>query len=269
MGSSMFAGTFAEPPTPTFQQYLNLNAEFVAKVPPNITLDQAATIPLTMATAALGLYDKRQKPTGGLGLTPPWVEGGRGKYAGEPIVIMGGASGVGQHTIEFAKMSGFLPIITTASPHNEEYLKSLGATHVIDRNLPLSELAAHVKAITDKPVKYGYDAVGSPETQNAIFDLLASGGQLLLVKTSALDEAKVATSDKYVGRVFADVQLPAQRETGRDLYAHLTQMVEAGDIKPTRLDLLPNGLAGIPEGLQRLKKGVSAVKLVARPLETP
>ena len=49
-----------------------------------------------MATAGMGLYDKKQKPMGGLGLTPPWVEGGRGKYAGEPIIIMSGASGVGQ-----------------------------------------------------------------------------------------------------------------------------------------------------------------------------
>lgn len=50
-----------------------------------------------MATAALGLYDKKRSPYGGIGLAPPWVEGGRGKYAGEPIVILAGATGVGQH----------------------------------------------------------------------------------------------------------------------------------------------------------------------------
>ena len=64
---------------------------------PSLTLDQAATIPLTLATAALGLYDARQAPFGGLALTPPWAAGGRGAYAGEPIVITAGASGVGQH----------------------------------------------------------------------------------------------------------------------------------------------------------------------------
>ena len=53
--------------------------------------------------------------------------------------------------IQFAKLSGFSPIITTASKHNETYLKSLGATHVIDRSIPLSELPQAVKAITDKP----------------------------------------------------------------------------------------------------------------------
>ena len=62
-----------------------------------MTFEQASTIPLTLATAALGLYDKRQQPDGGLGLTPPWTEGGRGKYAGQVIFIAGGATGVGQH----------------------------------------------------------------------------------------------------------------------------------------------------------------------------
>ena len=67
------------------------------QLPDNLTFDQASTIPLTLATAALGLYNKKQEPNGGLGLYPPWEEGGRGKYAGQPIVIIGGSSSVGQH----------------------------------------------------------------------------------------------------------------------------------------------------------------------------
>ena len=63
-----------------------------------MAFDQAATIPLTMATVALGLYGKRLQLDGGLGLTPPWEAGGSGKYAGEPILIISGASGVGQHS---------------------------------------------------------------------------------------------------------------------------------------------------------------------------
>ncbi|HEV7737525.1 MAG TPA: hypothetical protein VGO47_09170, partial [Chlamydiales bacterium] len=35
--------------------------------------------------------------------------------------------------IQLAKLSGFSPIATTASTHHTDYLKSLGATHVIDR----------------------------------------------------------------------------------------------------------------------------------------
>ncbi|GJE89873.1 zinc-binding alcohol dehydrogenase family protein [Phanerochaete sordida] len=266
----MFAGTVAGPTiVTTFQQFVVMSVDFVAKVPSNISLDQAATMPCTVATAAFGLYQAKQQPLGGLGLTPVWEEGGRGKYAGEPIVIIAGATGVGQHTIQFAKLSGFSPIITTASPHNAAYLKSLGATHVLDRALPLSALPARVRAITAKPVLYGYDAVSVPETQNALFDAVAPGGQILLVKrTVAVDEAKVVERGTYVARVFGDVQAPGMQEIGRTLYAHFTQLVEAGEIKPTRLEVLPDGLAGIPDGLQRLKKGISALKFVAHPQET-
>ena len=117
MFCSLYAGALEEPKVSTFRQYNVVRAEFVVKVcivydcwpafdlsrfrqvPPNLTLDEASTIPITVGTAALGLYAPKQKPTGGIGLTPGWEESGRDKYAGEPILIIGGASGVGQHGI--------------------------------------------------------------------------------------------------------------------------------------------------------------------------
>ena len=133
--------------------------------------------------------------------------------------------------IQFARLSGFSPIITTSSLKNEAYLKSLGATHVIDRHTPLSDLPRLVKEITDKPVKYAYDALSSPETQNAVFELVVPGGQIVFLNPLAIDEAKLKKEDKYIGRVFADVQQPTLQEIGKSLYAHITQLVEAGDIK--------------------------------------
>ena len=75
-----------------FQQYLVAPAEITAKVPEKITLDQASALPVVLATAALGLYSEKKS---GAGLTAPW-EGGRDKYAGQPILIIGGSSSVGQ-----------------------------------------------------------------------------------------------------------------------------------------------------------------------------
>lgn len=48
-----------------------------------------------MAAAAVGLYGPKVT-MGGAALMPPWREDGKGKYAGEPIVIVGGATSVGQ-----------------------------------------------------------------------------------------------------------------------------------------------------------------------------
>lgn len=65
----------------------------ILQIPPNLDYDQAATVPLGFDTAAVGLYSDQL----GAGFTPPWVEGGQGKYAGKPILIMGGSSSVGMY----------------------------------------------------------------------------------------------------------------------------------------------------------------------------
>ncbi|EKM58621.1 uncharacterized protein PHACADRAFT_117701 [Phanerochaete carnosa HHB-10118-sp] len=277
----MHAGTMVEPKISTFLQYAAIKADFVAKVPDNISLDEASTIPLVLATAALGLYDSKRSPHGGLGLTPPWEKGGRGKYADEPIVINAGSTSVGQFLIQFAKISGFSPIITTASRHNEEYLKSLGATHIIDRTIPLSSLPSAVHAITEKPIVYGADAISTAETQNAMCDVVAPGGDLLIVTHKRIAKEKLEGGEKHIAWVFADVQYPSARPCGLALYANMTGLLERGEIKvghiirqalstqPNRIKIVSSGLAGIPGALDTLKSGVSALKLVVRPQETP
>jgi NADPH:quinone reductase-like Zn-dependent oxidoreductase len=132
--------------------------------------------------------------------------------------------------IQFAKLSGFSPIITTASKSNEAYLKSIGATHVIDRSVPLSDLAQTVKAITSEPVKVAYDAISLPETQNAAYDILAPGGQIVIVLNESVPKDK-QTDNKEIVHVFGNVQAPEQREVGKSLYAKLTELLKAGDIK--------------------------------------
>lgn len=67
------------------------------QVPANITLEEASTIPLCLAVAAIGLYGKSRKSHGGAGLVAPWEQGGRDKYHNQPIIIIGGSSCVGQN----------------------------------------------------------------------------------------------------------------------------------------------------------------------------
>ena len=64
-----------------------------------MSLDEAASLCSGLITAVLAFYNRHQVATHqSLGLMPFWEEGGRGKYAGEPIVIIAGATGVGQHS---------------------------------------------------------------------------------------------------------------------------------------------------------------------------
>ncbi|KZT64346.1 medium-chain dehydrogenase/reductase like protein [Daedalea quercina L-15889] len=235
-----------------FQQYTLAFEDTTAKIPENVTFDQAATIPLALATSAIALYHDGENAIGGTcGLTPPWEEGGRGKYKGQPTVIFGGASSVGQMTIELLKLSGFGPIITTASLRNAEFLKTIGATHVLDRNLSPEDLYAQIRKITQESFKIIYDAVGTSETQNFGYELLAPGGILAAVQHDLIaPEKKVPEKKSFF--MYGDVNVPQNQ----------------GALKPIPVEVVPGGLEGIPAGLGKLRKGVSCVKLVAHPQET-
>ncbi|OSC97730.1 GroES-like protein [Trametes coccinea BRFM310] len=250
----------------TFQQYTLTPADLAAKLPDALTFEQGATVSIALTTGAVGLYHQERGPQ----LTPPWVEGGRGKYAGSPIVVLGGASVVGSLTIQLAKLSGFSPIITTASIKNTTLLESFGATHVLDRNLSAAALREAVVKITGGPVSIIYDAVALPGTQNAAYDLLAPGGKLLLSLPASLDEAKTKDAQGRVAlHVIGPIHLLQNVEFGKPLFAKLTDLLATGDIKPLRVELVPGGLGGIVAGLEKLRNDqVSGAKVVVRPQET-
>ncbi|TCD62184.1 hypothetical protein EIP91_007242 [Steccherinum ochraceum] len=265
----------------TFQQYTIANANLVAKIPSSLSFSQAATIPVALSAAAFGLYGPRV-PKGGAALLPPWHVSESGKpvrkaYKGKPIVVLGGASSVGQYVIQLARLSGFAPILTTVSPHNIPLVTSLGATHPIPRSTPLSELPSVLTSLTSSPLEVVYDAVSAQETQLAGWELLSEGSEgtlvLVLPACDALKQ-KLAEEEKKGGKrrvisTYATVHGPVNREVGEEMYGVLAGLLERGDIKPNEVEEVPGGLAGIYEACERMKKGlVSGRKLVVRPQET-
>ena len=64
-----------------------------SQLPDNITFEQAASVPLGVGTTTIPLYSPSPL---GVGLKTPW-DGGRGYYADQPTLILGGAGSVGQY----------------------------------------------------------------------------------------------------------------------------------------------------------------------------
>ncbi|CAA7269958.1 unnamed protein product [Cyclocybe aegerita] len=247
-----------------FQQYTLSLAATTAKIPPNVSYDEAASIPAALSTAYVGLHNR---PPHGAGLSAPLTPTKEGKYTGEPLVVLGGGGSVGQLAIQLARLSGFSPIITTASLKHTEFLESLGATHILDRNLSLEALKAQVdKATAGKPIKIVYDAISLEATQKAGLALVAPGGKLILV----LPPLVKSEDNKTVVPIVAGLRAASNIEILESLYHDkASSLLERGVIKPNRVEVLPDGLAGIPDGLKRMADGlVSGVKLVAHPQET-
>ncbi|KAG8218886.1 chaperonin 10-like protein [Butyriboletus roseoflavus] len=215
----------------TFQQYCLAVAELASKVPDNVSFDETAPISATFNPFAIATY--AQMPQG-IAFTPPFETGGPGKYANKPIIIMGGTSSVGQYAIQLAKLSGFSPIITTASVQHKDYLLSLGATHVLDRKLPTAALKEQVTNIVGTPVMYIFDAVSLEETQQTAYDLLAPGGTLAIVNQKIVKEDE--TSQKKVLMVYGSFHFPPNRELGVKFAAALTRWLAEGKIKVRDVD---------------------------------
>ncbi|KAF7338089.1 GroES-like protein [Mycena venus] len=238
-----------------FQQYALADVRITAKIPATADYDSASSFPVAGNTAGGALY-------GQLKFTDPWF-GGESAYKGEKIVILGGSSSVGSYTLQFAVLSG-LEVITTSSPAHFDYLKSLGATLVIDRSAP--DAAAQILAAAGGPVKYVVDAISLTSTQLLGVEILQPKGKLVLVLP--LDPtARTAAEAKGI------TKLGTYGATGfyfnERFWDALGDYFERGVIKFNKSTVLPGGLHSWEEGFDLHRQGkVSGTKIVMRPQET-
>ncbi|TBU40552.1 GroES-like protein [Dichomitus squalens] len=245
-----------------YQQYTLSNPQNVAKIPEGISFDEAATLPTALVSSAVALYSQ----PGAGEYVPPWAEGGKGKYAGQPLVIIGGSSVIGSGAIQWGRLSGFSPIITTASLKNTELLKSYGATHVLDRNLSVDATREEVKKIIGGLPSFVFDPVSLPETQTLGYELLAPGGRLFII---LLDSIKEKTEGRTVTFAPVAARLQQDPQFNLDLFKAITAYLESGEIKPLKAEVLPGGLAGVVSGVEKLRNNqVSGTKLIVHPQET-
>jgi len=97
----------------TFAEYISMNENDVALKPKNISMEEAASIPLVGLTAWQALVEKANLKKG------------------QKVFIQAGSGGVGTFAIQLAKHLG-ATVATTTSANNIDFVKSLGADIVID-----------------------------------------------------------------------------------------------------------------------------------------
>ena len=118
-----YAGSLIRPGTNA--EFHLVDARIVGRKPASLDWAEAAALPLTTLTAWEAMFDR-------LDVTKP-VPGAAA------ILIIGGAGGVGSIAIQIARQRTDLIVISTASrPETQEWVKGLGAHHVIDHSRPLA-----------------------------------------------------------------------------------------------------------------------------------
>ena len=97
----------------TFAEYISINEKDVALAPKNLSMEEAASIPLVGLTAWQALIEKANLKKG------------------QKVFIQAGSGGVGTFAVQLAKYLG-ASVATTTSSANIDLVKSLGADIVID-----------------------------------------------------------------------------------------------------------------------------------------
>ena len=101
----------------SFAQYARVQDHQCLPKPPHLTWEAAAAYMLVGATAYRMLHG-----------WPPNVVA-----AGDPILVWGGAGGLGSMAIQIARAAGARPVAVVSGDSKDEFCKQLGAVGVIDR----------------------------------------------------------------------------------------------------------------------------------------
>jgi NADPH:quinone reductase-like Zn-dependent oxidoreductase len=268
-----FQGIIGNYDSSTFQQYCKMPAELVSRTPENISDEEAAGIMLATMAVVTAFYAEE-----GHGMTPPWKEGGRNVGQGKSIVIIGGASSVGQYAIQLARLSGYQRIVTNASSNNHDFLTSLGAHVVLDRSATTPD--AVCEAIGDLPLDFVFDAISSASTQKLGIQVSqkanSSGNHMVTVHVVVPEvpnpEAKALgqSGEKpiEIKQILGIGSSPALRDLSEPLAKFLgghDGYIAQGLFSPNRSHVVPGGLAAVEEALSLNKTGVSGRKVVIRP----
>ncbi|MHA6326110.1 zinc-binding alcohol dehydrogenase family protein [Roseivivax sp. CAU 1753] len=203
------------------------NAEFqavderiVGRKPASLDFAEAAGMPLTAITAWEMLFDAFRLTEGG--------------EEGKTLLVIGGAGGVGSILIQLARTLTKLTVIATASrPETQDWVRSMGADHVVDHR---GDLARQVKDLGLVP-DYVAALTATDQHYPAIIDLIAPRGHIALIDDpQGLDISPAKPKALTISWEFMFTRAmfnTADIEVQRDLLNRVSQMLDAGSLMST------------------------------------
>lgn len=183
----------------TYAEFTAINAAWVGRKPANISHAEAAAFPCVGLTAYQAMID------------------GLDVQADEVVLVTGAAGGVGTVAVQLALARG-ARVLATASPHNVQYLESLGVEAVIDyHDADWPQAVRHL-------YPDGIDAVLTTrggETKRRSTDIIRDGGRLVWI--SGDDKQGPPMQRMIAGRYVGGMPQRCTLDS-------LTKLIEAGQL---------------------------------------
>ncbi len=227
-------------------EYAAVDADLLAKKPAGLSMRQAAAVPLVFITAWEGLVDRA------------------GVRAGQTVLVLGGAGGVGQMALQIAAARG-AAIFATGSPPARATIKHLGAEFV-DRAEPAADVVARLTG--GRGFDVVFDTAGGASL-DAGFAMVRRFGHVV----SALgwgSHALAPLSFRAASYSGIFTLLPLLTGEGRahhgEIMAEAARLADAGQLVPA-LDTRRFTLASVEEAYQAITEGTARGKLVVDLIE--
>ncbi|GKU85216.1 zinc-dependent alcohol dehydrogenase family protein [Niallia sp. NCCP-28] len=196
-------------------EYMLADARLLAHKPQNISMEEAAAIPLVAITAWEALFEK-------------------GKLReGQDVLIHGATGGVGHIAIQLAKWAG-AQVYTTVSTENKLKLaKQLGADAVI--NYKEQSVQAYVDQYTaGKGFSLVFDTVGGENLDRSFEAAALNGSVVAIAARSSHDLSPLHSKGLSLHVVFMLLKIlnEEQRKDHGRILAEIAKVVEEGELRP-------------------------------------
>jgi len=185
-----------------YADYAVIPADSLAYKPPNISFDQAASVPVGANTAWMALFSLADL------------------QAGQQVLVHGAAGGVGNYAVQLARWKG-AHVIGTASFNNMEFVRALGAEIVIDYNTTPFEQVAH-------DVDVVVDPIGG-QTQDRSWSLIKPGGMLVAIGHPTAEDMAAQHGVRTASTVL-DQRVPPRIST--EPLQEISGLIESGLLLP-------------------------------------
>ncbi|MFI4874724.1 MAG: zinc-binding alcohol dehydrogenase family protein, partial [Blastopirellula sp. JB062] len=220
--------------------------------PQSLDFAQAAALPLTSITAYEAFFER-------LGVD---VDGAN---AGESILIVGGAGGVGSIAIQLAKIAGLQVIATASRPESTKWVKDLGADHVVNHREPLRPQLETIGLQYVDHIALFNDTDGH---WNAAVDLIRPQGKIVSIVENVQPLAQSELKRKSATFVWEFMFTRSMFETPDMIEQHhllqrIAGWIDAGKIRATSNQALsPINAANLRNAHAQLEAGRAIGKIV-------
>lgn len=194
-------------------EYMLVDVRLMARKPANLSMEEAAALPLVAITAYEGLQRA-------------------GVTAGQSVLVHGGSGGVGHIAVQLAKYWGANVYASGGGEKQLALIEELGATGINYKSEPV---AAYVDQHTDgQGFDVIYDTVGAENLTQSMLAAKLNGQIATTVSMAELDLTPAHIKGLSLHVVF--MLIPMLHDVGRaahgEILSEVAKIVESGGLKP-------------------------------------